>query len=86
MAGVQPCTEEGREAMKPVRAFVRVGRCWVNAASSETQRSVDARAKIDGSSWTSAALSRIDRGSKTQLPLFGRSQATSTFDDVGNEV
>ena len=83
MAGGQPCTEEGREAIKPVRVFVRVGRCWVNAASS---RSVEARAKIDGSPWTSAALSRIDRGSKTQLPLFDRYQATSTFDDVGNEV
>lgn len=35
--------------------------------------------KIDGSSWTSAALSRIDRGSKTQLPLFGQPARSTTL-------
>lgn len=59
---------ESLRARRPVLGQCRIVEAGRGAAN-----------KIDGSSWTSAALSRIYRGSKTQLPLFGQPARSTTL-------
>ena len=63
--------------MKPVRVFVRVGRCWVNAASS---RSVEARLirSTDHLGHPRHCLGSTG-DTKTQLPLFGQPARSTTL-------